>query len=217
LAKPVIKDGSLYLVLSEEYGGGRPVMDVAGQAIAGGIDILQMREKQKSRQDLLALGIALASLCKRHEVLFIVNDDPRLARELNADGVHIGQEDMAHCPLEQVRRIVGSDRIIGVSTHSLAQFRQANGHDVDYIAFGPIFPTRTKDYHIGTGDIEKVLMQTLKPVVFIGGIHQVNLQGLLDRGVRHVALIRGVMEAANIKASAAWYKKSIIRMRGGAA
>lgn len=91
---PAIKDGSLYLVLSEEYGGAKPLMRIAEEAMAGGVDILQMREKHKSKEELVCLGRRLASLCKKNGVTFIVNDDPLLAKALEADGVHLGQEDI---------------------------------------------------------------------------------------------------------------------------
>ena len=158
-----IKDGSLYLVLSEDYGDGKPLMSIAEQAVAGGIDILQMREKHKSKEELLQLGGALAELCKKNGITFIVNDDPLLAVELEADGVHMGQEDFQQCPLGKVRHLVGQNRIIGLSTHSLEQFQRGHEIDVDYLAFGPIFPTRTKNYSIGTGDIQEVMTFSVFP------------------------------------------------------
>ncbi len=101
--KKTIGERSLYLVLSEEYGAGRSVMSIAEEAVAGGVDILQMREKHKSREDLLRLGSALGELCRKNNVTFIVNDDPLLAAELDADGVHMGQKDLQGCPLDEVR------------------------------------------------------------------------------------------------------------------
>ncbi|MFO7570495.1 MAG: thiamine phosphate synthase [Smithellaceae bacterium] len=87
--------GSLYLVLSESYGKGRHPLDIARRAIDGGVDILQMREKDKTTDELLALGASLRRLCRQSGVVFIVNDDPELACRLDADGVHLGQEDLA--------------------------------------------------------------------------------------------------------------------------
>jgi thiamine-phosphate pyrophosphorylase len=200
---------SLYLVLSEEYAAGKPLKLVAEQAIAGGIDILQMREKQKSHDELLSLGNVLHGLCKKNAVLFIVNDDPFLAQELEADGVHLGQEDMMKFPVDKARHFLGRDKIIGLSTHSLEQFQKANQQDVDYIAFGPIFPTQTKDYRIGTGSIEAVLETAQKPVVLIGGISTTNLDVLLEIGATNVALIRDIMQAENITARAKWYKERL--------
>jgi thiamine-phosphate pyrophosphorylase len=210
---PPIKDGSLYLVLSEEYGAGRALLDIAHQAIAGGIDILQMREKHKSPEELLRLGHILASLCKDNGVTFIVNDDPLLARELEADGVHLGQEDLQQYPVNTVRKLIGRNKIIGLSTHSPEQFRRACLLDVDYVAFGPVFPTRTKNYHIGTDDVAEILQTALKPVVLIGGINTNNLDALLAKGESNIALIRDIMQAEDIVAQTKWYKSRL--MKGG--
>ena len=151
-----IKGRNLYLVLSEECGKGRPAAEIARLAIAGGIDMLQMREKDKSSDELLSLGGELCRICRGASVKFIVNDDPLLAKEVNADGVHLGQEDLKKHSLEETRKLLGAKKIIGISTHSFEQFKKANEEDFDYIAFGPVFPTKTKDYFIGTKDIGKV-------------------------------------------------------------
>lgn len=208
--KPLMKGGSLYLVLSEEYVGAVPLMGIAEQAIAGGIDILQMREKHKSQEELIGLGRQLAFLCKKNGVTFIVNDDPQLAKNLEADGVHLGQEDIQQYPINTVRQLIGQDKIIGLSTHSLEQFYSANQMDVDYLAFGPVFPTKTKSYHIGTGDVSRVLQTALKPVVFIGGINTDNLDVLLAEGVPNIALIRDIMQAEDIVARTKWYKSRLM-------
>jgi len=209
-----LKNRRLYLVLTEEYGDGRPLLQVAEEAIAGGIDILQMREKSKPWEELIQLGSALAALCRKSGVTFIVNDDPLLAAELDADGVHMGQEDLEQCPIDTVRRIIGPDRIIGLSTHTVAQFQQANELDADYLAFGPIFPTQTKDYSIGTGDIREVLRIASKPVVFIGGLNTANLDIILNEGATHVALIRDIMQAEDIASRAGWYKDRLRNSKG---
>lgn len=213
---PTIKKGSLYLVLSEEYGGGTPVTYIAEQAIKGDIDILQMREKYKSREELLDLGLTLSLLCKKNKIIFIINDDPLLARTLDADGVHLGQEDILKYPINSVRQLIGESRIIGLSTHSLEQFRKANQMDVNYIAFGPVFPTKTKNYHIGIGDVSVVLQEaSTKPVIFIGGINTINLDILLAEGASNIALIRDVMQAEDIVTRAKWYKRRLISRCGG--
>jgi len=205
-----IKEHSLYLVLSEEYGNGRSVIDIAMQAVAGGIDILQMREKYKLRRELIALGMKLSELCKQNKVIFIINDDPLLAAKLDADGVHMGQEDMLKWTIEEARQIIGRKKIIGVSTHSMEQFRQANGLDVDYIAFGPIFPTKTKNYSIGMDNMKEVLLTAVKPVVFIGGINLANLDTVLTEGAKNIALIRDVMQAPDIKERVKLYKSKLM-------
>lgn len=199
----------LYLVITEEYGRGRSAAEIAGKAAAGGVDMLQMREKKKPRGELVKLGRRLRTICAKAHVKFIVNDDPILAKKVKADGVHLGQEDLSAYPLKKARKILGPDSIIGVSTHSLKQFTKANREGFDYIAFGPIFPTKTKSYFIGTRDVEKVLKAASKPVFFIGGINMANIDKLLSCGAKNIALIRAILEADNIKKSAAGFKKKL--------
>ncbi|MFH1664533.1 MAG: thiamine phosphate synthase [Candidatus Omnitrophota bacterium] len=204
-----IKDGSLYLVLTGGFGGGRDVLEIAGLAVSGGVDIIQMREKGKTPEELADSGNKLSGLCRANGVIFIVNDDPFLAKRVNADGVHLGQEDIEKYPLDMVREIVGKDRMIGLSTHSVPQFEEANKSDVDYIAFGPVFPTETKNYNVGTGDIQKVLSIADKPVVFIGGIDQGNVDMVLGKGARNIAVIRAIMRAEDIISAVREFKKKI--------
>lgn len=193
-----IRDYSLYLVITEDCALGKDILSIAQEAIAGGIDILQMREKNKTREELYKIGGELSRLCKENKKTFIVNDDPDLVKDIDADGVHIGQSDLIRRPIKEIRGIVGMDRLIGLSTHSLEQFKQANEFDVDYISFGPIFPTKTKDYFIGTSEIKNVLRVSSKPVVFIGGINIANVDDLLQEGVRNIALIRDILQSKDI-------------------
>lgn len=202
-----IKDYSLYLVISEEYGRGRSALDIARGAIAGGVDVIQMREKKKSAGELFALGKDLADICRRRKTIFIVNDDPMLARAVDADGVHLGQVDIGLFSLETCRRILGRDKIIGVSTATLEQFREADNQDFDYIAFGPIFPTEIKDGATGTKDVGKILRLAKKPVVFIGGITLANVGELLEKGATHISLIRGIIGEPDIKAAAKRFRE----------
>jgi thiamine-phosphate pyrophosphorylase len=193
-----IDNYSLYLVLTEQYGKGRSPVEVAKLAIKGGIDILQMREKDKSEEDLERLGKELLPLCRKSGVIFIVNDDPYLAHRLGADGVHLGQDDMERFPIDAVREIIGMDQLIGVSTQSIDQFEKANQSDVDYIAYGPIFHTLAKDDFIGTKDIKTVMNMARKPVVLIGGITLENMDEILNEGGENIAVIRDIMEADDI-------------------
>jgi thiamine-phosphate pyrophosphorylase len=206
-----IKDRSLYLVISEECCMGRSALEIAEQAIAGGVDIVQMREKNKSLQELVKIGEGLSALCKAKGATFIVNDDPMLAHRVGADGVHLGQEDLGRFPLTMARDILGQERIIGISTSSRAQFEKANASDddIDYIALGPIFPTTLKDHHIGTDDIEYVMSLARKPVFFIGGINLSNIDDILSRGGQNIAVIRAITEADDIRSGARQLKDRI--------
>ena len=202
-------------MISEEYGNGRTAVEIAARAIFGGADIVQMREKNKSVQELLDLGEDILALCRKSGAAFIVNDDPTLAEKIGADGVHLGQEDARQFPVERARGIIGPDKIIGLSTHSLDQLRKANEEDVDYVAFGPIFPTKTKAYHIGVGDIKEVMGIAKKPVFFIGGINLINIKEVLTRGAHNIALIRGVTEANDIEIRTRQFKEKLVKQKGG--
>ncbi|MFQ5952442.1 MAG: thiamine phosphate synthase [Candidatus Omnitrophota bacterium] len=204
-----IKDYSLYLVASQKYGLGRNVLEIAREAISGGIDVLQMREKHASREELVRLGKELASLCAEYGVIFIINDDPFLAKEVNADGVHLGQEDIKKFPVERAREILGVDKIVGISTHSAKQFKEANEGNFDYVAFGPVFSTETKDYSIGTENVQEVMKIARKPVVFIGGINLGNIDIVLKDGAKNIAAIRGIVQADDIASRVKEFKKKI--------
>lgn len=196
---PKFPKNSLYFVSSEEYSQGKKTLEIAYEAVEGGIDILQMREKNKNEEKLIFLGKKLAELCKINRVTFIVNDNPKIAKKVDADGVHLGQEDCEIFTIEETRKLLGRDKIIGLSTHSLEQFTLANEMDLDYIAFGPIFSTKTKEYYIGLENIESVLKIAKKPVVFIGGINLENIDLLIQKGVQNIAMIRGITKAKNVK------------------
>ncbi len=208
-----IKDYSLYLVISEEYGLGRNALEIAAPALAGGVDIIQMREKNKPYDELIKLGRGLAALCKKNNAVFIVNDSPLLAQESDADGVHLGQKDMGEYSVSKAREIIGAGKIIGVSTHSLPEFQKANEEDVDYIAYGPVFPTKTKDYFIGTQGIKEILKTAKKPVVFIGGINLLNLDEILKEGAKTIAVIRALIQSEDISANARAFKDKLKNSR----
>ncbi len=201
-----IKDYSLYLVITEKYGKGRSAIEIADAAIAGGVDIIQMREKDKPRPELIELGKELSSLCKDNGVIFMVNDCPETAKESGADGVHLGQDDIKECSVEKARSLLGRDKIIGLSTHSIETFKKACLEDVDYIAYGPVFPTKIKENCIGTEDIGNIIKMTKKPVFFIGGINLENVDQLLNKKVKNISLIRAITQANDVKSAVESFK-----------
>ncbi|MDO9514425.1 MAG: thiamine phosphate synthase [Elusimicrobiota bacterium] len=209
----MIKGFNFYFVAGGRYSGGQEIAEVAARAIQGGIDILQLREKKMSRRELADEGKKLSLLCREKNVIFIVNDDPYLAKDVSSDGVHLGQEDVKKYPIAKTREILGEGKIIGLSTHSLEQVEKANCLDVDYIGFGPIFPTLTKDYSIGTKDIPKALEISKKPVVFIGGINISNAEAILEMGAKNIAVIRAVAEAENIERRVGEFKAMMGKYR----
>lgn len=157
--------------------------------LQAGVRTIQLREKKLAADDLLSFGRFLRVLCSEYGALFIVNDDPHLATILDADGVHLGWEDMS---VKEARRILGPDKIIGVSTHDRTQFRQAQDMEVDYIAIGPVYPSPTKQVGRATLGPEFAgwaARQSPLPVVAIGGITLAGAAELAAHGCRNVAVI----------------------------
>ena len=204
-----IKDYSLYLVITEEYGNGRSALEIAASAIAGGIDIIQMREKNKSGPELIELGKKLSNLCRDSGVIFIVNDYPEIAKETGADGVHLGQEDIKKHSIAAARSILGLGKAIGISTHSIETFKKACTEDVDYIAYGPVFQTKIKDNCAGTEDVGEIVAVTKKPLFFIGGINLKNVDSLLEKGARNISLIRAITQASDVGSAVKSFKKKM--------
>lgn len=210
--KKIIKPRSLYLVLSSEYiPKDREYLDVISQAIDGGVDIIQVREKTMPRTELARLCGSVRTLCGKRGVIFIINDDPVLAVECGADGVHMGQGDISKVPLKKVREIVGADKIIGISTHSPGEYREALDSGADYLAYGPIFPTKTKSYNIGINDVKEVVKVSKKPTVFIGGIDLENVDELISRGADIVAAIRSIVTSEDITRTVKQFKERLGR------
>jgi thiamine-phosphate pyrophosphorylase len=186
----------LYLVT----GATAPHHDVAElvrDAAAGGVDVVQLRDKLLADDELVSVAHALRALCVRLDVLFIVNDRPGVALESGADGVHVGQDDLE---VEQARQVIGPDRWVGVSTHNLEQFQKAVASSADYIAVGPIFQTSSKvnpDPVVGTELLRRVRALTLKPIVAIGGITLERAGDVLAAGADSVAVISDILKAQN--------------------
>ena len=211
-----IKDYSLYLIITEEYGNGRSALEIAKAAVKGGVDIIQMREKNKSRAELIELGKKLSNLCRDSGVMFIANDDPEIAKETGADGVHLGQEDIKKHSIGAARKILGRGKAIGISTHSIETFKKACAEDVDYIAYGPVFRTKIKGNCAGTEDVGKIMAMTKKPVFFIGGINLKNVDILLEKGARNISLIRAIAKADDVASAAGSFRKKLDDAKEGA-
>ena len=170
-------------------------------AIAGGIKIIQLRDKGASKKQLLKWAKKIRKLTAKAGVTFIMNDYLAIARVVDADGVHLGQEDLKRGSIAKTRRKLGRDKIIGVSTHNMGQALQAVKSGADYIAVGPIFATPTKPSAkpVGLELLRKVLRQVKIPVVAIGGINSTNIYSVSKAGCRRVAVIRAVLKKKNIK------------------
>lgn len=161
---------------------------LARRALKAGCGLLQLRAKRLADADFLALADAISNSCRQSSVPFVVNDRPDIASLSRADGVHLGQDDM---PIADARTLVGPMEL-GVSTHDLAQARDADRAGADRIAFGPVFATTTKDDPdpvVGLEALSVVCRSVSRPVVAIGGITPENAHKVLDAGAQHVAAI----------------------------
>jgi thiamine-phosphate pyrophosphorylase len=185
---------------------------VAGELLAGGADILQLRAKGIPLETVAAAARTIIPHCKAAGVPFILNDHPDLAVELGADGVHIGQDDGS---IYDVRSRIGADMIIGRSTHSLVQAKQALADGADYIGYGPLFPTPTKAGRlaIGLGDIAEMEREVGSriPAFCIGGIKPDNLSEVLAAGTRRCVVVSHLLLAADIVAETRTLRMAMIR------
>lgn len=181
----------VYLITDQQEG----LLERVRSALRGGVSILQYRSKDKPYEACLAEGSALKQLCSAHNVLFIVNDDLKLAKELDADGVHLGQDDGSP---DAARAFLGPDKIIGVSTHNLEEALQAEQQGADYLGFGAMYPTGSKAVTKmpGTAGLAAIRDQVKLPIVAIGGISPTNACRVIEAGANAVAVISSVLSAA---------------------
>jgi len=172
--------------------GQLPVCDMVKRALEGGITFIQYREKQKTRQEIYAEALKLRDLTRSYNAVFIINDHADIALAVEADGVHLGQDDL---PLREARKIMGR-RIIGISTHSMEQAKEAEAGGADYLGFGPIFLTSTKAAGAPKGvDILKAIKQNCSiPVVAIGGVSIDTVAEVMNAGAAAVAVATAIIK-----------------------
>jgi thiamine-phosphate pyrophosphorylase len=185
-----LRSALLYLVCDE-----RPD-EFLESALRGGVDLVQLRIKDRSREEIVAVARRFARICRYHGALLILNDRPELVVEAGADGVHVGQDD---APVADARAIVGAARIVGLSTHSPEQIEAANGLGVDYIGVGPVFETPTKPGRpaVGTELVRYAAAHAEIPFFAIGGISAANVAEVRDAGAGRIAVVRALTEASD--------------------
>ena len=191
----------LYAIIDPEACRGRDPVWVAGRAIEGGAAAIQWRDKRARRPEHMATARRVRELCRERGAIFIANDDPKLAVDLDADGVHLGQRDV---PIDEARPIVGPDRIIGVSTNNVQEALAAQEAGADYVAVGSIFPTATK-LDTRSANLERLRQVEIAvhvPVVAIGGINASNISAVVDAGAQAAAVISAVCGAEDPAAAA---------------
>jgi len=183
--------------------------------MAGGVDVVQLRDKHLEARHLVERGRLAARVCAQHDVPFILNDRPDLALEVEADGVHVGQDD---APAALARRIVGPDAIVGLSTHAPAELESSRGEPVDYVSAGPVTPTPTKPGRPGTGPgyVTFAVASTSRPVFVTGGVTPETVPALAAAGARHFVVVRFLTESDDPKGAATALRASIDQSLQGA-
>jgi thiamine-phosphate pyrophosphorylase len=194
----VKKMAGLYVILDRQSLAGRDAFEIARQIIEGGAKVIQLRDKQSKKGELLPVADKLKELCSQAGVLFIMNDYLDLALAADADGLHIGQEDL---PVPVIRRELAIDKIVGCSVTTVPQATKAQNEGVDYIAVGSMFPTTTKKQAIVVGvDMVKELKRIVStPLVAIGGINQNNVGEVVVAGADAVAVVSAVLGEKDVK------------------
>lgn len=195
-------DLSLYLVTDRSLALGRSLKSVVENAVRGGVTIVQLREKEASTREFYELAIQIKACLKPYNVPLIINDRLDVALACNADGLHIGQSDM---PYDVARKLMGKDKIIGLSVENVKDAEAANKLDVDYIGISPVFDTATKtdtQAALGLEGVKEITRISRHPSVGIGGINEANAQDILLAGADGVSVVSAIMSAEDPMESA---------------
>jgi thiamine-phosphate pyrophosphorylase len=206
LRRERLRTARLYFVCEARPGGEDPAQ-LLRAAFSGGVDMVELRERELDRPAVDRAAATYRRLCDTYSALFIVNDDPDLARSSRADGVHVGQEDMA---AGEVRELLGPDAIIGLSTHSEEQILAAQALPIDYISVGPIWETPTKEGRpaTGLGLISFAASRSQVPFFAIGGITPDNARRVVEAGARRLCVVRAIRDADDPAAAAAELRRA---------
>lgn len=207
-----LSGAQLYLLLAIN-GLPLPYRVIAESALAGGVDVIQLRDKTLDDAALLEAARVLRQITRDVRKLLIINDRPDIACLVDADGVHLGQDDL---PVSEARRIVGPDRLIGVSTHSLEDVFGARHDGADYIGVGPTFPSQTKQFErfAGTPFVESVCRDHAIPAFAIGGIDDANIDQVTNAGCSRIAVSRAITHSEQPEVAARRLKAHLVEASG---
>ncbi len=200
--KKILENCRLYGIVDMGYTEPEQVEARTHALIDGGVRIIQLRAKGKELSQVKAWAVAMQAICRDRGAIFVLNDYPNMAAEIGADAVHVGQDGGS---LADVRRIVGDGVLVGRSTHSLEQAKQAKAEGADYIGFGPLFPTGTKPGRasIGLADIAAAQEAAGEmPLFCIGGINGTTLPEVLKAGAKRVVIVSWLLQQADIAQTA---------------
>lgn len=189
-------DYSLYLVTDRDLLGSKNLAATVEEAIRGGVTMVQLREKNVSTLDFYQIALVIKGITQKHGIPFIVNDRVDIALAVDADGVHIGQEDM---PLSVARKLLGSGKMIGVSVATLEQAVAAQYEGADYLGIGAVFPTMTKDDAdtVSLEELRRIKSGVTLPIVGIGGINKGNIRNVMLTGVDGAAVVSAIIACSD--------------------
>ncbi|MBS4919625.1 MAG: thiamine phosphate synthase [Lachnospiraceae bacterium] len=201
----------LYAVTDRHWLNGRTLYEQVEEALKGGATFIQLREKDLTEEEFLEEAKKIQQLCKKYRVPFIINDNVKLAKEIDADGVHVGQSDMEAL---DVRAQLGEDKIIGVSARTVEQALLAEKHGADYLGVGAVFQTGTKTdaREVEHSVLKEICSKVDIPVVAIGGITQDNVKELSGSGINGVAVISAIFAQKDIETATAKLKSCVEQM-----
>lgn len=210
------KDLLLYAVTDRHWLSGRTLFDVVKESLEGGVTFLQLREKNLDEEHFFEEAVELQELARKYNVPFVVNDNVDIALRMDADGVHVGQEDMA---AKDVRALIGEDKILGVSAQTVEQAVLAEKQGADYLGVGAVFPTGSKSDAVDvSGETLKAICEAVSiPVIAIGGITEENVAELSGSGIVGIAVISAIYAKDDIKKAAGNLKQATIEMLGDTA
>lgn len=195
---PKLKDFGLYFITDSKLTK-KTVIDDVKSAIKGGVRVIQYREKDAPTKQMFQEAKEIKELCQKNKVIFLINDRLDIALAVDADGVHIGQDDI---PYNTARKLLGKNKIIGVTVHDLKESIDAEKKGADYIGLSPIFETSTKadaGKACGTGMIKDTVKKIKIPIVAIGGINKSNIGEVLKSGAKNVAIISAILTMDNVE------------------
>lgn len=209
---PLLKlpQATLYGILDLGYVKPPHIVSMTRDLIGGGVDIVQLRAKNLTPQEVETFARAMLPITRDHGVPLVINDHPQVAAVVGSEGVHVGQDDLS---VAETRRIVGPACFVGKSTHSVAQARAAMDEAPDYIGFGPLFATGTKpDYvPIGLDEIAQVESFATIPVFCIGGVNRERLPQILAAGARRVVIVSAFLLASDVCSEVRTVKEQLAR------
>jgi thiamine-phosphate pyrophosphorylase len=188
----------LYVIVDTAALKGRSHVEVAAQAIRGGVKVIQLRDKEHRKKELLAMAQEMKDLCSEQEALFIMNDYLDIALAVDADGLHLGPDDL---PVATARRLLPIDKILGCSARTVEKATVAQSEGADYIGVGAMYPTTTKERAevVGPGRLKEIRKAVARPLVAIGGINKDNVREVMGAGADAVGVISAILGAGDVE------------------